>query len=348
MASQKAVIVTLPGQTHLTTRPYPTLRPDRIIVKTVAVALNPTDWKQADNGRPDPGCIVGCDYAGIVEEVGSEVQKPFKRGDRICGFVHGQNEKFPEDGAFAEYIIVKGDLQIQVPDNLSFEEAATLGVGVCTVGQGLYQAMKLAWPTEPIHDGTSLLIYGGSTATGTLAIQFAKASGYTVITTCSPHNFDLVKKLGADHVFDYRDPNAPAEIRKLTDDKLIYAYDTVGTDPAPQVCDGALSTAGGTYVTITLSKTSREDVTFKFTLAYTTFGEGYKSANFEIPPSEEDRISAIKFWEVAGKLLANGQVKPHPHSVGKDGLKGVSDGLQQMKEGKVSGTKLVYRVADTP
>lgn len=346
MTSRKALILT--DQTRLTTRPYPTLRPDRIIVKTVAVALNPTDWKQIDVGRPEPGCVVGCDYAGIVEEVGSEVQKPFKKGDRICGLVYGLNERFPEDGAFADYIVVKGDLQIKIPDNLSFEEAATIGVGVCTVGQGLYQTMKLAWPTEPISDGTPLLIYGGSSATGTLAIQFAKASGYTVITTCSPHNFDLVKKLGADHVFDYRDPNTPSEIRKLTDDKLKYAYDTIGSDPAPKVCDGALSTSGGTYVAITRNESSREDVSFHITLAYTVFGEGYKAGNFEIPPSEEDKISAMKFWEVAEKLLASGKVKPHPLTVGKDGLKGASEGLQQMKEGKVSGVKLVYRIADTP
>lgn len=72
------------------------------------------------------------DYAGIVEEVGTKVTKPFKKGDRISGVVHGGNMPHPEDGAFAEYITAKGDIQIKIPDNLSFEEASTLGVGITT------------------------------------------------------------------------------------------------------------------------------------------------------------------------------------------------------------------------
>ena len=79
-----------------------------------------------------------------------------------------------ESGAFAEHITTKGDLQFKIPDHLSFEEAATLGVGVATVGQGLYQSLGLPLPNEPPQDLLSVLIYGGSTATGTLAIQYAK------------------------------------------------------------------------------------------------------------------------------------------------------------------------------
>ena len=82
-------------------------------------------------------CLKACtdcslDYAGVVEEVGSTVTKPFKKGDRVAGFVHGGNAAHPEDGAFAEYITAKGDIQMKIPDNLSFEEASTLGVGIST------------------------------------------------------------------------------------------------------------------------------------------------------------------------------------------------------------------------
>jgi NADPH:quinone reductase-like Zn-dependent oxidoreductase len=83
------------------------------------------------------------------------------------------------------------------PDSLSFEEAATLGVGITTVGQGLYQSLKLPLPGKPSSKKTSILVYGGSTATGSLAIQFAKLSGLQVIATCSPHNFEYIKSLGA-------------------------------------------------------------------------------------------------------------------------------------------------------
>ena len=101
-------------------------------------------------------------------------KKNWKKGDRIAGMANGNNPLHVEGGAFAQYIVVKGDVQIRIPDNIGFEEAATLGVGIATVGQGLYQKMKLPWPTTPAKEKLPLLIYGGSTATGILGIQFAK------------------------------------------------------------------------------------------------------------------------------------------------------------------------------
>lgn len=95
---------------------------------------------------------------------------------------------------------------MHISDYMSFEEAATLGCGVVTIAQGLYQKLGLALPE--VDDGNQksgkwILIYGGSSATGTLAIQFAKLSGYKVVTTCSPRNFALARSLGADVVLDY-------------------------------------------------------------------------------------------------------------------------------------------------
>lgn len=67
------------------------------------------------------------------------------------------------------------DLQMHMPDSLSFEKASTIPLGASTVGQGLYQkALKLNLPTDPIKDKEFVLIYGGSTATGSLAVQYAK------------------------------------------------------------------------------------------------------------------------------------------------------------------------------
>ncbi len=129
----KAVVVTKPGTAEVKTVPLPTLPDDYILVRTTAVALNPTDWKHVYMGEETVGTRVGCDYAGIVEQVGPKVTKPFAKGDRITGIVHGCNKLRPDGGAFAEYIIAKGDLQIKTPDNLTDEEAATLGVGVSTV-----------------------------------------------------------------------------------------------------------------------------------------------------------------------------------------------------------------------
>jgi NADPH:quinone reductase-like Zn-dependent oxidoreductase len=150
----------------------PPLRPDYVLVKTVAVALNPTDWKHI--ARVQSPVTIGCDFAGIVEDVGAEIHGRWKKGDRIYGFVHGGNETQPDGGAFGEYLVAKGATVMRVPDDMSFEEAATFGVGTVTVGQGMYQTLALPPPNQPVETPFPILIYGGSSATGALAIQYAK------------------------------------------------------------------------------------------------------------------------------------------------------------------------------
>jgi NADPH:quinone reductase-like Zn-dependent oxidoreductase len=173
----KAIVYQGPQQAEIVTdRPLPALRDEYILVKTVAIALNPTDWKHVEFGMGKEGCLIGVDFAGIVEEIGSKVKRQFEKGDRVCGFVHGCNQSNSEDGAFAEYIVAKGDIQIIIPDNMSFEEAATLGCGIHTVGRGLYHehGLCLSPPSKPTEHAEPVLLYGGSTATGTLGIQFLK------------------------------------------------------------------------------------------------------------------------------------------------------------------------------
>ncbi|PWY83577.1 zinc-binding oxidoreductase [Aspergillus heteromorphus CBS 117.55] len=345
---QKAIIVTSPKQGGLVTdRAIPTLRDDYILVKTVSVALNPTDWKHIAFLAPE-GSLIGCDYAGIVEEVGKNVKKPFKKGDRITGFAHGGNAVQHEDGTFAEYIVVKGDIQIRIPDNLSFQEAATLGVGISTVGQGLYQSLKLALPTQPTKEATPILIYGGSTATGALAVQFAKLSGYTVLATCSPHNFDMVKSLGADAVFDYKDPKSVDEIRKYTNNNLKLVFDTISVEASTKYCDSVISDEGGDYSALLAVGIERANVNDRWTLGYTIVGEEFVFGSTPFPAKPEDKEFAEKFWAISEKLLAEGKIKVHRPSVRPGGLKGVLEGLELLKANKVSGEKLVYNVSETP
>ena len=311
------------------------------------MALNPTDWKHIDYLAP-PGVLVGCDYAGVVQDVGKDVKKSFQKGDRICGFAHGSNAVQPEDGTFAEFIVVKGDLQYKIPDNVSFEEAATLGLGVTTAALGLYQSLGLALPTQPIQEPVPILIYGGSTATGTLAIQLAKLSGYEVLTTCSPRNFDQVKSIGADNVFDYNDPSSADTIRQLTGDSLTLAFDTISLESSAKYCDRALSSKGGDYSSLLPISIEREDVRDRATMAYTAFGAPFKFGPRDIPARPEDRAFSERICTIFEDLLATGKIKVHPPRVETGGLGGVLGGLQLLKEGKISGEKLVYNIADTP
>lgn len=89
MTLQRAIQIQAPKLAKLVSdAPIPKLRNNYIKVKTVAVALNPTDWKRIDF-LATKGAIVGCDYSGIVEEVGPAVTNGLKVGDRVAGFVHG-------------------------------------------------------------------------------------------------------------------------------------------------------------------------------------------------------------------------------------------------------------------
>jgi NADPH:quinone reductase-like Zn-dependent oxidoreductase len=154
--------------------PKPTLSsPNNFIVKIVAIALNPTDWKHIEYGAPS---TVGCDCSGIIEEVGSNIAEKYKKGDRVFTFVHGSNKLEPDNGAFAEY--AEASFALRIPEGISFEEAAAGAVGIGTVGQGLYQEMGLPWPEsaveEPGKKKKQILIWGGSSGMGAMGIQFAK------------------------------------------------------------------------------------------------------------------------------------------------------------------------------
>jgi NADPH:quinone reductase-like Zn-dependent oxidoreductase len=89
MAMMKAIVILEGGKSAgVRDVPMPKLRDEWVLVEVKAIGLNPTDWKHIDYGAADTGCRVGCDYAGIVEEVGRKVTR-FKKGDRIAGLVHG-------------------------------------------------------------------------------------------------------------------------------------------------------------------------------------------------------------------------------------------------------------------
>ncbi|KAJ2971976.1 hypothetical protein NUW58_g9284 [Xylaria curta] len=213
MATTKAVVIVEKGKAEIKELPLPKLADDRILIKVRAVGINPTDWKSIDSAEANRfGSRSGCDYAGEVVEVGPGVKKNIKKGDRSSGFVFGASWYFPDSGAFSEYVVAKEHVQLKTPDNVTDEEAATFGVSVTTVGQGLYKSLGLPLPNNSAKTPFPILIYGGSTATGIYGIKFAKASGLTVIATSSPHNFALLRAVGADHVFDYKSPTAGAEI----------------------------------------------------------------------------------------------------------------------------------------
>lgn len=177
-STQTAVItLSLGHAAFVTNHGIPKPRHDEILVRTAAVALNPIDWMLLGS-TPSPNAVMGHDYAGTVVEVGESAQERFKVGDRVCGLVKGADRTRPESGTFAEYIVAKAAVQIRIPDGVSFEDAATVGVGAIATGQCLFgpSSLNLPWPENhsPSEGRDTILIYGGSTASGCWLIQVAK------------------------------------------------------------------------------------------------------------------------------------------------------------------------------
>lgn len=347
----RAVVIKAPGVAAVEEVPTPKLRDDYLLVKTRAVAINPTDWKHVNNIAP-AGVRVGCDYVGEVVAVGPEVTKPFKVGDRIAGIVHGSNASQPEDGSFGTIIAAKAGVQITVPEDVSDEEAATWGVTIITVGQGLYQSLGLPLPSKPDNPETAgtILIYGGSTATGIGGIQFAKLSGWKVLATCSPHNFEYVKSLGADEVFDYKSPTCAADIKAATSNNLTFVWDCISTPESAAICAAAMSDSQPgkyralLYLDAEEIKKINPNVEYAATLAYMALGEDFVKFGNSFPARPEDYEFARMWWEEARKFLVDGRVKlakPIVNQGGK-GLEGAIAGMEILEEGKVTAGKLVY------
>ncbi|WP_195493084.1 NADP-dependent oxidoreductase [Enterococcus gallinarum] len=193
----------------------PELGADQVLVKVAATSINPIDWKLREGYLKQMfpwsfPIILGWDVAGEIVEVGQKV-KDYHVGDRI--FARPETTRF---GTYADYTIVDSNLLAPVPESIAFTEAAAVPLAGLTALQALFDHGSL-------KAGEKVLIHAGARGVGTYAIQLAKNAGAYVITTASPRNHELVKKLGADEVIDYHTTDFE---KVLTDIDLV--FDTMG------------------------------------------------------------------------------------------------------------------------
>ncbi|MGI9248255.1 MAG: NAD(P)-dependent alcohol dehydrogenase [Woeseiaceae bacterium] len=170
---------------------------DEVLVKVHAASVNPLDWHYMRGspylmrlgsglGAPNDSSM-GVDFAGVVESVGSNVTR-FKPGDEVFG---------RRSGAFAEYVTVRESRALAMkPADVTFEQAASAPIAAITALQALRDKGKL-------KAGQKVLVNGASGGVGTFAVQIAKSFGAEVTGVCSGRNVEMVRSIGADHVFDY-------------------------------------------------------------------------------------------------------------------------------------------------
>ena len=174
-----------------------------------AIAINPVDWMQAAMGffiEQWPK-VLGSDVAGEVYEVGSNV-KTFMKGDRVAGITQGLLKGTSDEGAFSLYTKLSTKNAALIPSSVSFKDAAVLGMAIGTASCGLNGKDYLNQPFPSLNaksTGKVMVVYGGSTAIGSMTTQLATAAGIGVISIAGSKNFDFCRTCGASDVFDYKD-----------------------------------------------------------------------------------------------------------------------------------------------
>ena len=208
-AQMTVVAISKPGGPEVLvpeTRPVPQVGPDEILIKVKAAGVNRPDVAQrAGFYPPPPGAndLPGLEVSGEVVALGSNARK-HKLGDRVMSLVAG--------GGYAQYCIAQDAQAMAVPPALSMLEAGALPETLMTVWHNVFERGAL-------KPGESLLVHGGSSGIGTMAIQLAKAFGSKVIVTIgSQEKADACLKLGADRAINYKTEDFVAEVKAATAD----------------------------------------------------------------------------------------------------------------------------------
>ena len=346
--------------------PLPPLEEGCVLLKTKAIAGNPTDWKHIAFKIGPQGSILGCDVAGEIVKLGEGVDtNEFHLGDHVFGFVHGASVRLPTNGAFAEYVSLDSTLAYHCPPNCdvsgkdslsegpvtNYEGCVTLPVSLTTAGVALTHNLgnKLEWePSKPQHD-FPILLWGGATAIGQPLIQLAKKlHGYTkIVVVASKKHEKQLKAYGAEELFDYHDADVIEQIRTKYPN-LQHLIDCVSNKQTiQQVYKCASHDAPATVLQLVTysikdikEEDRRENVKITGTLLYVAAGHDVPFGSFTIPKDlvyREDTRKFIKF--INPKLLA-GDIHHIPVKIYK-GLESAIQITDDIKNDRNSGTKLV-------
>ena len=228
---------------HIGDLPKPVAGDTDMIIRVYSSTVNRTDagFRSAEyvisrfwSGLLRPkNPVLGCEYAGIVESVGSRVTE-FAPGDRVFGY---NDERF---GGNAEYVLAKQtDAVVKIPEGISFDTAAC-------ISEGAHYALGNI-RAAGIQKGDNVLVYGATGAIGSAAVQLLNYFGVRVTAVCSTPHVELVKKLGADEVVDYT-----AVDFTDTNQRFKLVFDAVGKSSFGQT--KKLLLPNGVYISTELGK----------------------------------------------------------------------------------------------
>ena len=229
------------------TRPLPSPSANEVLIKVVAAGVNRPDVLQRKGMYPPPQgapSVPGLEVAGVVVSVGSSADSALI-GTHVCALVVG--------GGYAEYCIAPVGQCLPVPPSLSMVEAAAMPETLFTVWTNLFER---AYAVE----GDTVLVHGGTSGIGTMAILLSKLFGLTVIVTCgSDEKCARAEEIGADHAINYATTDFVEAVAKITAGKGVNAVlDMVGGDYVPR--NIACMAEDGRHVTIAVQRGVKAEI----------------------------------------------------------------------------------------
>jgi len=253
-AQMTVIAISKPGGPEVLlpeTRPVPKPGAGEILIKVAAAGVNRPDVAQRSGSYPPPpgaSDLPGLEVAGEVVSLGEGAAK-HKLGDKVMSLVAG--------GGYAQYCIAQDAQAMAVPPSMSMLEAGATPETLMTVWHNVFERGAL-------KPGETILIHGGSSGIGTMAIQLAKAFGSQVIVTVgSKEKADACLRLGADHAINYKTDDFVAAAKSMTSGNgPSVILDMVGGDYIDRNYDAAatggrivqIATLGGAKATVNIAK----------------------------------------------------------------------------------------------
>ncbi|KAL1968831.1 hypothetical protein VTN77DRAFT_1192 [Rasamsonia byssochlamydoides] len=328
--------------TEIVESPIPTPNDNQVVIKVVVSGSNPKDWKRPQwTGR---SLNEGDDIAGIVYQVGKNVTE-FKPGDRVAAF----HEMGTPHGSYAEYAVAWDYTTFHIPEKTSFEEAATIPLAAMTAVVALFSNLRLPDPWSPATTRTPLIIYGGSSAVGAFAIKLARRANIHPLIVVAGKGASYVETLidrsQGDTIVDYRGGNdavveglKQALQQSANVSHAPYALDAISEKGSVENIAKVLDPHG--HATFVLPY---DEAIFPSTVHHTRTGVGSVHQQ-----EQASRDLGYVYFRYFAKGLQDGWFSGHPVQVRENGLEGVEAALQDLKDGKASAVKYVFRIADTP
>ncbi|KKZ59956.1 hypothetical protein EMCG_05247 [[Emmonsia] crescens] len=336
--------------------PIPKPNDDQVLIKVVVSGSNPKDWKvpewaamSGDDGMPEmiqrakKGVNQGDDIAGIVEKVGANVVE-FKPGDRVAAF----HEMCAPGGSYAEYAIAWSHTTFLLPKHTSFEEAATIPLAALTAAISLYANHRLPFPWVPAQEPIPLIIYGASTAVGSFAIKLACNSNIHPIIAIAGKGSHYVETLinrgKGDAIVDYRGgleatiQGITSSLQKAGHPIARHALDCVATEHSADALRKCIAPGGQINFAAAMADLDVSPATG----TSTSVGSAHGMAGF----ANNEHLGFVMCRYFTRALMLK-EFSGHPYELRPGGLEGVEQALKDLKDGKASATKYIFRITDT-